>query len=65
MEDPAQESRIEKAMDGSALYLTAFVRDGQVHFRNDPYGKDRRAMGRVGAPAMEPPAPCEEVERLL
>jgi murein L,D-transpeptidase YcbB/YkuD len=75
------ESKIEAAMDGSAegdrmvpleeplpvylLYLTAFVRDGQVHFRNDPYGKDRRAMGRVAAPALKPPTVCEEVERLL
>jgi murein L,D-transpeptidase YcbB/YkuD len=75
------ESKIEAAMDGAAegnrmvplekplpvylLYLTAFVRDGQVHFRNDPYGKDRRAMGRVGAPALEPPTVCEEIERLL
>ena len=47
------------------LYLTAFVRDGQVHFRNDPYGKDRRAMGRIGAPAIEAPTVCEEVDELL
>ena len=75
------QAKIEEAMDPSAkgnrmvplaeplpvylLYLTAFVRDGEVHFRNDPYGKDRRAMGRVGAPALEPPSVCEEVEELL
>ena len=47
------------------LYLTAFVRDGAVQFRNDPYGKDRRAMGRIPAPALEPPTVCEEVDRLL
>ena len=80
-QDGWDESKIEAAMDRSAkgnrmvsleeplpvylLYLTAFVRDGQVHFRNDPYGKDRRAMGRVGAPALEPPTVCEEIERLL
>jgi murein L,D-transpeptidase YcbB/YkuD len=80
-QDGWDESKIEEAMEPSAegnrmvpleeplpvylLYLTAFVGDGRVHFRNDPYGKDRRAMGRVGAPALEPPTVCEEVERLL
>ena len=80
-QDGWDETKIEEAMDPSAkgnrmvslreplpvylLYLTAFVRDGQVHFRNDPYGKDRRALGRAGAPALEPPTVCEEVERLL
>ena len=80
-QDGWDESKIEAAMESSAegnravsleeplpvylLYLTAFVRDGEVHFRNDPYGKDRRAMGRVGAPVVEPPTVCEEVGRLL
>jgi len=47
------------------LYLTAFVHDGRMQFRNDPYGKDRRAMGRLGTPELVPPTVCEEVERLL
>ena len=47
------------------LYLTAFVHDGRVQFRNDPYGKDRRAMGRLGRPELEPPTVCEEVDHLL
>ena len=65
-QDGLERGKIEEAMDDSAkgnrmvslkeplpvylLYLTAFVRDGQVQFRNDPYGKDRRAMGRIAAP---------------
>ncbi|HEU5040222.1 MAG TPA: L,D-transpeptidase family protein [Gemmatimonadales bacterium] len=47
------------------LYLTAFVRDGRLHFRNDPYGKDRRAMTRLGKPVLEEPAICERLARLL
>jgi len=47
------------------LYLTAFVRDGELHIRNDPYGKDRRAMRRLGKPALDEPPICEELDRLL
>jgi L,D-transpeptidase YcbB len=80
-QDGWKQERIEQALDDSAhgnqmvslerplpvylLYLTAFVRDGQVQFRNDPYGKDQRAMARLGAPELEAPSVCEEVERLL
>jgi murein L,D-transpeptidase YcbB/YkuD len=80
-QDGWKPERIEQALDDSAhgnqmvslerplpvylLYLTAFVRDGQVQFRNDPYGKDRRAMTRLGAPELEAPSVCEEVDRLL
>jgi murein L,D-transpeptidase YcbB/YkuD len=80
-QDGWNERRIEEALDDSArrnqmvslkkplpvylLYLTAFVRDGQVQFRNDPYGKDRRAMARLGPLVLEPPSVCQEVDRLL
>ncbi len=47
------------------LYLTSFVRDGELHIRNDPYGKDRRAMRRLGKPALDEPSICEELDRLL
>jgi murein L,D-transpeptidase YcbB/YkuD len=47
------------------LYLTAFMRDGELHFRNDPYGKDRRAFARLGKPLLEEPPICEELGRLL
>jgi len=80
-QDGWKQERIEQALDDSAhgnqmvslerplpvylLYLTAFVRDGQVQFRNDPYGKDRRAMARLGGPELQPPSVCEELDRLL
>ena len=80
-QDGWNEGRIEEALNDSAegnrmvslkkplpvylLYLTAFVRDGQVQFRNDPYGKDRRAMVRLGPPVLEAPSVCEEVDRVL
>jgi len=80
-QDGWKQERIEQALDDSAhgnqmvslerplpvylLYLTAFVRDGRVQFRNDPYGKDRRAMARLGAPELDAPTVCAEVERLL
>ncbi|HEX6645374.1 MAG TPA: L,D-transpeptidase family protein [Gemmatimonadales bacterium] len=32
------------------LYLTAFARDGRVHFRPDLYGADKRGMERLGRP---------------
>jgi murein L,D-transpeptidase YcbB/YkuD len=47
------------------LYLTAYVRDGRVQFRNDPYGKDRRGLSRLGAPALEEPPVCRELLDLL
>lgn len=33
------------------LYLTAFVRDGRVQFRDDLYGTDKRALAKIGKPA--------------
>jgi murein L,D-transpeptidase YcbB/YkuD len=46
------------------LYLTAFVRDGVLHFRDDPYGKDRRAMARMGRPAPGDRSECEQLKKL-
>jgi murein L,D-transpeptidase YcbB/YkuD len=46
------------------LYLTAFVRDGVLHFRDDPYRKDRRAMARMGQPALNNPSVCEQLRKL-
>jgi murein L,D-transpeptidase YcbB/YkuD len=46
------------------LYLTAFVRDGVLHFRDDPYRKDRRAMARMGQPALNDPSVCEQLRKL-
>jgi L,D-transpeptidase YcbB len=46
------------------VYLTAFVRDGVLHFRDDPYGKDHRAMARMGPPAPGDPTECEQLKAL-
>jgi murein L,D-transpeptidase YcbB/YkuD len=46
------------------LYLTAFVRDGVLHFRDDPYRKDRRVMARMGQPALNDPSICEQLRKL-
>ena len=56
---------LEEPVPVYLLYLTAFVRDGELHIRNDPYGKDRRAMRRLGKPALDEPPICEELDRLL
>ncbi len=69
MEDPkATRGRavsLERPVPVYILYLTAFMRGGELHFRNDPYGKDRRAMKSLGQPLLEEPAICPELERLL
>ena len=66
MEDPkAARGRtvsLERPVPVYLIYLTAFVRDGELHFRNDPYGKDRRALARLGKPLLEEPPICEELE---
>jgi hypothetical protein len=46
------------------LYLTAFVREGVLHFRDDPYEKDRRAMAGLGRPAPPDRSVCQELEKL-
>jgi L,D-transpeptidase YcbB len=47
------------------VYLTAFVRDGVVNFRRDPYGKDRQAIARLGKLTPTDPELCEELQKLL
>jgi murein L,D-transpeptidase YcbB/YkuD len=56
---------LERPVPVYLLYLTAFVRNGELQIRNDPYGKDRRAMKRLGKPALDQPPICEELDRLL
>jgi murein L,D-transpeptidase YcbB/YkuD len=46
------------------VYLTAFMRDGVLHFRDDPYRKDARAMGTMGKAASIDRSECEELEEL-
>jgi murein L,D-transpeptidase YcbB/YkuD len=48
------------------VYLTAFVRDGVLNFREDPYGKDRAAVARLGPPGRpRDRAACEELAAML
>jgi murein L,D-transpeptidase YcbB/YkuD len=47
------------------VYLTAFVRDGVLNFRRDPYGKDREAIARLGKLSPSDPRLCEELQKLL
>ena len=56
---------LERPVPVYLLYLTAFVREGELQFRNDPYGKDRRAMARLGKSSLDEPTICEELDRLL
>jgi L,D-transpeptidase YcbB len=46
------------------VYLTAFVRDGELNFRDDPYKKDARAMSTMGKPAPLDRSDCKELEEL-
>jgi murein L,D-transpeptidase YcbB/YkuD len=46
------------------LYLTAFVRDGVLQFRDDPYSKDHRAMARMGQSAPSDRSECEQLKKL-
>ena len=43
--------RVKRPLPVYILYLTAFVRDGRVQYRDDVYGTDKRALGRIGKPA--------------
>jgi murein L,D-transpeptidase YcbB/YkuD len=56
--------RLEHPVPVYLVYLTAFVRDGALNFRDDPYGKDRQAMARLGTPELRDRSVCEELERL-
>jgi L,D-transpeptidase YcbB len=47
------------------VYFTAFVRDGTLNFRRDPYGKDREAIARLGKLSPSEPRLCEEIQKLL
>ena len=55
---------LERPVPVYLLYLTAFMQDGVLHFRDDPYGKDRRAMARLGKPRPRDSGLCEELEKL-
>jgi murein L,D-transpeptidase YcbB/YkuD len=56
---------LEKPVPVYLLYLTAFMRDGVLHFRDDPYGKDRQAIARLGRPARADRSECERLAELM
>lgn len=49
--DGSQQVKVRKTLPVYILYLTAFVKDGVVQYRDDLYGTDRQAMARLGKPA--------------
>ena len=55
---------LEQPVPVYLVYLTAFMRDGALHFRGDPYGKDARVMSRMGKPALVDRSECKELEEL-
>jgi L,D-transpeptidase YcbB len=72
----AQPTREEGNMDGQSVtlanpvqvylvYLTAFVRDGVVNFRPDPYRWDREGMAKLGKLSPTDPRLGEELMKLI
>jgi murein L,D-transpeptidase YcbB/YkuD len=57
--------RLERPVPVYLVYLTAFTRDGVLNFRDDPYGKDRQALSRLGKPRPRDRATCEALAELL
>ena len=57
--------RLEHKVPVYILYLTAYVQDGVLNFRGDPYGKDAQAQARLGAPRPADGRRCEAIMRAL
>jgi murein L,D-transpeptidase YcbB/YkuD len=56
---------LERPLPVYIVYFTAFVRDGILNFRRDPYGKDRAAIARLGKLSPSDPRLCEELQKLV
>jgi hypothetical protein len=56
---------LERPVPVYIVYFTAFIRDGDLHFRRDPYGRAREALARLGTPSPSDPRPCEKIQKLL
>jgi L,D-transpeptidase YcbB len=57
--------RLEHPVPVYLVYLTAFMGNGVLNFRDDPYGKDRAALARLGKPRPRDRATCEALAKLL
>lgn len=64
--DTTQTVNLKEKIPVYIVYFTAFVRDGQVRFRPDLYGTDRRgiALLRATTPAARQDSLCQELMRL-
>jgi murein L,D-transpeptidase YcbB/YkuD len=56
---------LEQPLPVYIVYLTAFVRDGSLNFRRDPYGRDREVIARLGKLSPSDPRLCEELQKLV
>jgi L,D-transpeptidase YcbB len=65
--DEPTEVTVTRRLPVYIVYLTAFVQDGMLHFREDVYGADARAMARLGRPATPAAAAsaCSALRALL
>jgi murein L,D-transpeptidase YcbB/YkuD len=57
--------RLERPVPVYLVYLTAFMWNGVLNFREDPYGKDRAALARLGKPRPRDRMTCEALAKLL
>ena len=57
--------KLERPVPVYLVYLTAFAREGVVHFREDPYERDAAAMRRLSKTKPLDAAICRELEELL
>jgi murein L,D-transpeptidase YcbB/YkuD len=57
--------RLEHPVPVYIVYLTAFIRDGVLNFRGDPYAKDRPSLSRLGTPRPRDRRTCEALVKLL
>jgi murein L,D-transpeptidase YcbB/YkuD len=62
------ETKVRRRLPVYIVYLTAFSRNGALQFRDDPYGADRRALAKLGAPGpldTRGATLCEELRKLM
>jgi murein L,D-transpeptidase YcbB/YkuD len=65
MADSGQTVKLEQPVPVYILYLTTFMRDGVLQFRDDPYGRDRRVIASLGKSGTNEGRICEELQKLV